>query len=283
MSTPIANSAKKQINTLLYCFGEEAAAVLSSTDITEDERKVYDSVVLKFAAFFQVRRKVIFERARFNQRNQLGGETVKQYIMELYKLAESCNYADMTDEMIRDRLVVGIRDSALSQRLQLDTGLMLEKAKTMVHQREAVGEQQQLLKGTGTAETHSLDELQRRNHRKQWKGSRPKRNYNYGKTQTQSKQCQRYERDQHHRDKCPAKEAMCHRCSKKGHYSTQCFSKNMARNMSQVESTNDMDAAYLDTVSASKGSAWLTKIQLNGESDISFKKWIQEQGLQPYR
>ncbi len=40
---------------------------------------------------------------------------------ELYKLAESCNYGDMKDEMIRDRLVVEIRDNALSKRLQLDT------------------------------------------------------------------------------------------------------------------------------------------------------------------
>ena len=30
----------KQINTLLYCLGEEAEAVLSSTGATEDDRKV---------------------------------------------------------------------------------------------------------------------------------------------------------------------------------------------------------------------------------------------------
>ena len=52
-SSLTADSAKK---TLLYCLGEEASA-----DITEDERKVYDSVVSKFDAFFQVCRNVIFE------------------------------------------------------------------------------------------------------------------------------------------------------------------------------------------------------------------------------
>ena len=45
--------------------------------------------------------------------------------------------------MIRDRLVVGIQDLALSECLQLDPDLMLEKAKTLVRQREAVKEQQQ--------------------------------------------------------------------------------------------------------------------------------------------
>ena len=35
----------------------------------------------------------------------------------------------MKDELIRDRLVVGIRDLALSERLQLEPDLTLDKAK----------------------------------------------------------------------------------------------------------------------------------------------------------
>ena len=38
--------------------------------------------------------------------------------MELYTLAENCNYGDLTSEMMRDRLVVGIQDETLSQKLQ---------------------------------------------------------------------------------------------------------------------------------------------------------------------
>ena len=45
--------------------------------------------------------------------------------------------------MIRDRLLVGIRDATLSQQLQLDAELTLEKAKKRIWQKEqAVGEQQ---------------------------------------------------------------------------------------------------------------------------------------------
>lgn len=64
-------------------------------------------------------RYAIFERARFNRRNQLEGETAVKY-MELHALAESCEYGVQTGEMIRDRLVVGIRDEAMSRKLQLD-------------------------------------------------------------------------------------------------------------------------------------------------------------------
>ena len=69
-----------------------------------------------------------------------------QYIMELYRLAETCEYGNFMEEMIRDGLVVGIADNALSGRLQLDPDLTLEKAKKTVRQSEAVRQQQGNLK-----------------------------------------------------------------------------------------------------------------------------------------
>ena len=58
-------------------------------------------------------------------------------MMELYKLAESCNYSDMKAETIRDRLVLGIRDIVLYRHLQLDS---LEQPKK-IRKREAIEEQ----------------------------------------------------------------------------------------------------------------------------------------------
>ena len=95
----------------------------------------------KFDAVFKVCRNVIYERARFNRRSQQPGETNEQFIMALYELADNCEYGKMKDEMIHDRRVVGIRDSSLSKRLQLDPTLTLETAKKAVCQREAVHEQ----------------------------------------------------------------------------------------------------------------------------------------------
>ena len=40
-------SASKQVNTLLYCLGEEAESVLNSTNITEEETKNYETVLEK--------------------------------------------------------------------------------------------------------------------------------------------------------------------------------------------------------------------------------------------
>ena len=95
---------------------------------------------------------MIFERARFNRRNGMEGESVLSRTIYMYSFAENCEYAEWKDQMIRDRLVVGIRDTSLSERLQMDPDLTLVKAakKAVVRQKEAVTEQQQLLKGDTT-------------------------------------------------------------------------------------------------------------------------------------
>ena len=53
----------------------------------------------------------------------------------------------MKEEMLRDRIVVGIRDRALSEKLQMDSELTLEKAKKAARQKEAVNDQHKQMQG----------------------------------------------------------------------------------------------------------------------------------------
>ena len=101
-----------QVSTLLYCMGEEAGDVLSTTEITDKERKKYETVMEKHDGFFKVHRNVIFECVRFNRCYQRAGETAEQYITVLYGLIETCEYGTLKNDL-RDRLVVGIADQAL--------------------------------------------------------------------------------------------------------------------------------------------------------------------------
>lgn len=76
--------------------------------------------MLLLEGVFVKRRNVIYERAKFNMRKQEDGETIAAFINDLYILVEHCEYAALQEEMIRDRLVIGLCDSKLSERLQLD-------------------------------------------------------------------------------------------------------------------------------------------------------------------
>ena len=145
---------ERQVSTLLYCIGDEANEVLTSTNITDDDRKKYNAVIGKFDSFFQVRKSVIFERAKFNRRAQLEGESVEHYITVLYGLVKTCEFGMFRDELLRDRIVVGIRDNALSECMQAEgSKLTLEKAKTMARQKEAVAEHSLQLRGDGSKQS----------------------------------------------------------------------------------------------------------------------------------
>ena len=273
VASGLADSAPaKQINTLLYCLGEEADSVLTSTNATEDDRKEYDRVVQLFNGYFQVRRNVIFEHARFNRRVQLPGETAEEYIMALYILVATCNYGNFEGEMIRDRLVVGIRDSTLSERLQTDAALTLETAKTRIRQREAVHEQQLVLKGADSAKPGNLDALYdppgRRRPRRSEQHEESSRPRESGARGRRDKQCTRCGTGQHTWAKCPAKDATCHRCQRKGHYSSQCFAKTVSP---LTEQEGHLETAFLDAASTSQQVAWFADIQLGDQETLTFK------------
>ena len=71
----------------------------------------------KFDSFFSVRKNVVIEHTKFNKRSQLPDEPVEQFITSLYNLAADCNFRELKDKLIRDRIVVRIRDASLSERL----------------------------------------------------------------------------------------------------------------------------------------------------------------------
>ena len=140
------HSEATQVNSLIYSMGDQADNILRSFNLSEEDAKKYTTVKDKFDCHFIKRRNVIFERAKFNMRKQEDGECVDSFITALYELAEHCNYGALREEMIRNRLVVGITDSKLSENLQLDSELTLEKAITQAHQKETVKQQQPLLR-----------------------------------------------------------------------------------------------------------------------------------------
>ena len=153
----VETDEQRQVSTLLYCLGEEAEEVLNTTRISNDNRKKYQKVIEEFDRYFKVKKNVIYEHARFNRRSQLPEETVDHFITEIHTLADSCEFGEMKEELIRDRLVVGIWGLTVSEHLQLEPDLTLDKAKQLIRQREEVKIQQDFLQKPPMKEDTSLD------------------------------------------------------------------------------------------------------------------------------
>ena len=69
------------------------------------------------------------------------------FIESLYELADTCQFGTLKEELIRDRIVVGIRNAVLSQKLMQDDTLTLEKAVKQAKSSELVKEHHEILKG----------------------------------------------------------------------------------------------------------------------------------------
>ncbi|KAG7454145.1 hypothetical protein JOB18_018844 [Solea senegalensis] len=74
------------------------------------DKKKYDAVKAAFEQHYIGKHNIIFERAQFSSRRQRDGETVEAYFTAVHKLAENCGFGVLKEELIRDRIVVGIRD-----------------------------------------------------------------------------------------------------------------------------------------------------------------------------
>lgn len=79
-------------------------------------------VIDKFNSHFGKWHDVIYDRAKFNSCSQQG-ESVENFIYQVNALADHCAYGQLQDEMVSNRIVVGIRDAKLFQKLQMDPKL----------------------------------------------------------------------------------------------------------------------------------------------------------------
>jgi hypothetical protein len=78
-------------------------------------------------------------------------------------LGKECKYQNLEDELIRDRLVVGIRDTKLSETLQLDCDLSLQKAVEKITQAERIKNENRELR----EQNSRVDQVSRKNYSNQ--------------------------------------------------------------------------------------------------------------------
>ncbi|GBN97820.1 hypothetical protein AVEN_212559-1 [Araneus ventricosus] len=244
LSTKTGN---EQVNSLLYIMGEQAEDIFSSFGLSETEQDDFDIVLKKFNDHFVVKKNTIFERAQFNKRVQLDGESVNAFITVLYTLSEHCEYGVLHDELIRDRIVVGIRDKNLSEKLQLDADLTLTKVIERVRLSEVVKEQQKKLIEKDNASVNAISPNKLAKFLKQKPSSgagkqNVKHDFHRKNNENESRlhgKCKWCGKQRHDKRVCPARDARCRQCSKIGHYAKVCITKS---------TTGCSEVAYLRAV-----------------------------------
>ena len=207
--------APVEVATLLSVMGRDAHEVYKNLDLSDDAKKDPKEILKGLDNHFVPSKNVIFERYMFNSATQ-DDDSIEGYLNRLRKLASTCKFGNLCDELIRDRLVIGVKDNGVRRRMLRESELTLVKALDIARAAERTTVQMRKLEGDEPI--HAV---------KTKRTPRPT-------SSSSSKTC-KYCGQTHERGKCPAYGKTCAICKKSNHFAKVCRSK------AAGNSTNDKE------------------------------------------
>ncbi|KAL7859481.1 hypothetical protein SRHO_G00146280 [Serrasalmus rhombeus] len=198
------------------------------------------------------------------------GETFDCFMTDLKLKAQSCDFGDLKDSMVRDQIVYGILDKKTRERMLRDDKLTLEEAEKICHASELAQQHAKTFADTSASVVHESarvavvrNKVKRNNQQKN------------NKDATGCKRCG----GKHEPRQCPAYGKRCAKCNGKNHFAKQCLTKEKSRPVRIVEETDLSETFFVGMVScenAENGQAteaherhteddnWIVSLPING-------------------
>ncbi|XP_030758046.1 uncharacterized protein LOC115883775 [Sitophilus oryzae] len=196
---------KKQVAIFLNLIGEEGLELFNSFSLTDAETEDLKKVVEKFEEYCSPRKNIIFERYRFNSIIQNDGQSFDSFLTELRKAVKTTEYGE-PEQMIRDRIVIGVSNKLTQERLLRESDLTLETAIKICRAVEISKSQSKALQNEASVSAVTTkDKVKRSQSEKQIMCS--------------------YCGYNHDRGKCPAFGKKCTKCKGKNHFAAVCKKK----------------------------------------------------------
>jgi transposase InsO family protein len=253
-----------QRDALLYSMGVKEAEKIMKTftwGVGESD-KSFEDLTSKFTNHFIPRVNIRHERAKFCERVQRPGETVAEFVRDLYDLVNTCGYADENDQIL-DRVVQGVRDAHVRRKLQLDDDLNLHKALSIAQQYEMIKSQEEERNTQSQDVSEAYQRSKGRGNRGRGKGKAYHKSQNFKPQNKPGGKCNRCNGDHPPQSRCPASGQTCSYCRKKGHFRAACF-----KLKKQNKSTDEVYSEPLAEVHEVDGF-WLESIEFIDDGDSS--------------
>ena len=260
------------------------------------DAKNLDKIQQKFEEYCNPQKNETFERHVFKSRIQGPAESVDQFVTDLRVKAASCNFGMLTDSMIRDQIVSGIRSNQVRERLLREPDLSLMKAVKYCRAYEVSSLHMQDL---------SLEEKDKESHAVSvQKGKTPsyvQKKKAYHKpadtvkgtrqptaaiARPEGPKCSNCGYVTHTGNRCPAIGKMCKKCGRIGHFASACRggavpkTKGKNRQVHTVYNPHDLDdedednanGLFINSVTRSdKGDTkaqWKVSVEIHGKPVI---------------
>ena len=117
-----------RVATLLTCIGPDVLDIYDGLPFaSEDEKTDIDKVLELLEEYCVGETNDTYERYVFNKRDQQQGESFDTYLTSLRSLVKTCNFGELKDSLLPDRIVLGLSDNCTRKKLLAEPKLALEK------------------------------------------------------------------------------------------------------------------------------------------------------------
>lgn len=241
-----------RIAVFLNAAGKDALELFDTLPINEDNKKKFDQVIKAFEDFCMPKKNMVYERFVFYSRNQKEGETFDTFLIDIKKLSKTCGFDNCKDDMVRDRIVLGITDKNLQEKM-LKKDISLEEAIKLCRATELSKNQCKVIQKDKIMEqnVHLVQTKQYNN---------PLSNNKLKSKQQQTRICNRC-KTSHERNRCPAFGKTCNNCTKPNHFAIACRTKNVK----YIQTVENDDGADVHSIR-------LVKINNISDYQINFRK-----------
>lgn len=229
---------RRKVALLLHFIGDRGVDIFNSFGI-ESDNVSYETVVTKFVEHFTPQKNVTMERYKFFSRKQIEGESFTDFITDLQNLSLSCEFENMREDLIRDIIIIGIRDNKMKEFLLRETKLTLSKALSICKTLELSKKQ--------------IEEINKKDSEIEVLSINKRSCYTCGGNWSPSHQC-------------PAKGATCKKCKKKNHFAKVCrtVKKVAAVGEEQVPDEEHEQNFFIGNISSKSSNEWLETLIING-------------------
>lgn len=225
-----ANLLKNRIGKV----GIEAIQNISFNNIRDKDDM--DILIEKLDEYFNSPKKEAVERYHFFTRSKKQNESIEQYINILREKAKTCNFKDMTDSIIRDKIILDTHDKILRKKFFEEDNLDLSKL-VMIYNDYKIN-------------TEKIKEVTKES-RTESKNFIPKPSNN----DKMKKSCWRC--DCHHPfGKCPAWGSKCTKCDNINHFTHCCKDSRFKMNDDKVNKNVLDPMQQANKFSALKKDKW---------------------------
>ncbi|XP_055624524.1 uncharacterized protein LOC129767540 [Toxorhynchites rutilus septentrionalis] len=268
----------------------------------------YEDMVAKLKARLDKTESDLVQRLKFNVRVQQPDESLEDFVLSVKLQAEFCNFENFKEMAVRDRIVAGVHDKALQQRLLNEEKLTLQTAEKLIATWEIAKNNVKNMDYNNTAsliasmkprgspmgssmrKLATTFELAARSNgmtgAEQNKGavksrlgyspyqSDHRQNQQWQSRHGQNRQWQSREQDKHRNYQSSRRDYsqfVCDFCGVKGHIKRKCFKlKNMQRNAVNMVNTDNAESNPDDIL-----SAMVNRMRADSESehDVDDSNW----------